>query len=108
MRCEATALCGALLRATSSAKFLEQSLQSVWRLDFQFQYNTIDEIMQSTQTAVPPKSGSHGTLSPLDFRGRANAALDRLAVAVEERNANAETANYSRMHHRHARSHTRK
>lgn len=35
-------------------------------------------------------------------------ALSRLSTLVQERNAVADTVNYSRMHHRHNRSHTRK
>jgi len=40
------------------------------------------------------------------LRGSANAALNRLSQEVAERDA-APAVNYSRMHHRHARTHTR-
>ena len=49
-----------------------------------------------------------GPLNAVELQQHANPALRRLAEAVDERNAAASITNYSRMYHRHARSHTRK
>jgi hypothetical protein len=49
-----------------------------------------------------------GMLSPAELSQHSNAALGRLALAVTERNSTGGTVNYSRTHHRHARSHTRR
>lgn len=63
------------------------------------------------ETLIETKSverGKDGKLSPADLRNHANPAFARLAVFVEERNETAGAANYSRTHHRHNRSHTRR
>lgn len=49
-----------------------------------------------------------GVVTPERLIPTGNPALLRLAEAVKERDANGATVNYSRMHHRHARSHTRR
>jgi len=63
----------------------------------------------TTREAIVAHPGStRGTLAPEVLRAQANPALARLATAVAAREAEAETTNYSRTHHRHARSHTRR
>jgi hypothetical protein len=59
-------------------------------------------------TKVPAQKGLQGMLSPAELHNQANPAFARLAAVVEERNAGAGAVNYSRTHHRHARSHTRR
>ena len=49
-----------------------------------------------------------GMLSPAELRRQTNPALTRLALVVEDRNTEDGATNYSRTHHRHARSHTRR
>jgi hypothetical protein len=51
---------------------------------------------------------SSAVITPEQLIPSANPALLRLAAAVKERDATGSTVNYSRMHHRHARSHTRR
>jgi hypothetical protein len=58
----------------------------------------------SEEITKPPTTSAVTSENPM-LAG--NAALLRLATAVRDRNTNASTVNYSRMHHRHARSHTR-
>lgn len=65
--------------------------------------------MVNANQALSLKAGAtHGTLSPATLDSHTNPALRRLATAIVERDTATDLQNYSRMHHRHARSHTRK
>jgi uncharacterized protein (DUF885 family) len=63
----------------------------------------IHMLQESLKTEAKP-----GAVTPDVLCTSTHPALRRLAKAVEERNADGETVAYTRMHHRHARSHTRK
>jgi hypothetical protein len=67
------------------------------------------QAMANTNQAIPLKiDATHGGLSPTTLKSQANPALRRLGDAVADRNVVTDVTNYSRTHHRHARSHTRK
>lgn len=57
---------------------------------------------------VEEQSRTHLAVTPQRLITSTNPAVARLAAAVEQRDSADPVANYSRMHHRHARSHTRK
>jgi hypothetical protein len=62
-----------------------------------------DSVTQLTQPGIDTQSQ---LISDELLRNAGNPALDRLSRSVAERNT-APAVNYSRMHHRHARTHTR-
>jgi hypothetical protein len=53
-------------------------------------------------------SGAHLALTPERLIKASNPAVARLASVVEKRDNVDSVLNYSRLHHRHSRSHTRK
>lgn len=64
--------------------------------------NTVLENMPATD--APAET----SVRPEVLRGSGNAALDRLAAAVDARDEDAGAQAYSRTYHRHSRSHTRR
>jgi len=62
-----------------------------------------DSVAQPTQPEIDTQTQ---LISVEMLRNARNPALDRLSRSVAERNT-APAVNYSRMHHRHARTHTR-
>jgi len=59
------------------------------------------------QTILKTDETHNGSVSRGALLEARHPALRRLAGAVEHRDSNDVNVNYSRMHHRHARSHTR-